>query len=207
MNIQWFPGHMQKTRRLINENLKLIDVVIEILDSRIPMSSKNPDIDELIKNKPRIIVLNKSDLADENLSRLWNKWYNSKGYTSIFIDSLKGKGIKELKAKLKNIMKEKYIISIISQFFSNIIHLLAYYFLFLKLNPETMGIWTFLNSVINIGFLFINIGLDSIQYQYSGKEDSSDYFGTYFFLKIIILMIHISFSIILISIVIILQHT
>lgn len=107
MNIQWFPGHMAKTRRLITENLNLIDVVIELLDARIPRSSKNPEIDELIKNKPKVVVLNKSDLADEAKSREWNKWYNSNGYTNIFIDSIKGKGINELKALLRSIMKEK----------------------------------------------------------------------------------------------------
>ncbi len=107
MNIQWFPGHMAKTRRLVAENLKLIDVVIELLDARIPVSSKNPEIDEIVKNKPRIIALNKSDLSDEEVSREWSRWYNTNGYTNIFIDSIKGKGINELKAKLREMMKEK----------------------------------------------------------------------------------------------------
>lgn len=107
MNIQWFPGHMAKTRRLISENLKMIDVVIELLDARIPVSSKNPEIDDLIKSKPRIIAFNKADLADESVSRQWSKWYNSKGYTTIFIDSIKGKGISELKGKMREIMKDK----------------------------------------------------------------------------------------------------
>lgn len=107
MNIQWFPGHMAKTRRLLSENLKLIDVVIELLDARIPKSSKNPEIDEIIKSKQRVVVLNKSDLADENISKEWNKWYNANGYTNIFIDSIKGKGINELKAKLRSLMKDK----------------------------------------------------------------------------------------------------
>jgi ribosome biogenesis GTPase A len=107
MNIQWFPGHMAKTRRLITENLHLIDVVIELLDARIPKSSKNPEIDEIIKTKPRVVVLNKCDLADENISKEWAKWYNDNGYANIFIDSIKGKGINELKAKLRSIMKDK----------------------------------------------------------------------------------------------------
>ncbi|MCX7710388.1 MAG: ribosome biogenesis GTPase YlqF [Clostridia bacterium] len=107
MNIQWFPGHMAKTRRLIAENLKLVDVVIELLDARIPRSSKNPEIDGLINNKPKVVVLNKSDLADEAVSREWSRWYNAKGESHIFIDSIKGKGIPELKATLRNIMKEK----------------------------------------------------------------------------------------------------
>lgn len=107
MNIQWFPGHMAKTRRLVTENLKLIDVVIELLDARIPRSSKNPEIDELVKQKPRVVALNKSDLADEAISRAWEKWYRSNGYDCIFIDSIKGKGLNELKGKLREIMKEK----------------------------------------------------------------------------------------------------
>jgi ribosome biogenesis GTPase A len=107
MNIQWFPGHMAKTRRMLADNLKLIDVVIELLDARIPVSSKNPEIDQIIKNKPRVIVFNKADLADEAASREWSKWYSSQGYATIFIDSIKGKGINELKAKLRDIMKEK----------------------------------------------------------------------------------------------------
>ena len=107
MNIQWFPGHMAKTRKILAENLKLIDVVIELLDSRIPMSSKNPEIDSIVKQKPRVVVLNKSDLADERVSREWSKWYSENGYSSVFVDSIKGKGINELKSQLRNIMKEK----------------------------------------------------------------------------------------------------
>ena len=75
MNIQWFPGHMAKTRRLLAENLKLVDVVIELLDARIPASSKNPEIDRIVKNKPRLVVLNKSDLADSKVSEQWADWY------------------------------------------------------------------------------------------------------------------------------------
>lgn len=107
MNIQWFPGHMAKTRRLIEENLRLVDVVVELLDARIPVSSKNPEIDEIIKNKPKIIALNKSDLADEAISVEWSKWYDKNGYTNTFIDSLRGRGINRLKSILKGIMKER----------------------------------------------------------------------------------------------------
>ena len=107
MNIQWFPGHMAKTRRLLQENLKMVDVVVELLDARIPISSKNPEIDEILKNKPRIIVLNKSDLADERISEEWSRWYNSKGYANIFIDSIKGKGINKLKTQMREMMKDK----------------------------------------------------------------------------------------------------
>lgn len=107
MNIQWFPGHMAKTRRLVGENLKLVDVVIELLDARIPLSSQNPEINSIIKGKPKIVVLNKSDLADEEVSRKWKEWYNNNGQANIFINSITGSGIKELKAKLRELMKDK----------------------------------------------------------------------------------------------------
>ncbi|HHW30530.1 MAG TPA: ribosome biogenesis GTPase YlqF [Clostridiaceae bacterium] len=107
MNIQWFPGHMAKTRRLISENLKLVDVVIELLDARIPVSSKNPEIDKILGNKPRVVALNKSDMADETISKRWERWYNENGYTYIFIDSIRGKGLNQLKVLLKELTKEK----------------------------------------------------------------------------------------------------
>lgn len=107
MNIQWFPGHMAKTRKILTENLKLVDIVLELLDARIPISSKNPEIDNIVKNKPRLILLNKSDLADENVSKEWSKWYSERGYTCIFVDSIKGKGINEIKNKMREMMKEK----------------------------------------------------------------------------------------------------
>ncbi len=107
LNIQWFPGHMNKTRRLLSENLKMVDVVVEILDARIPVSSKNPEIDNITKNKPKIIVLNKCDLADKEISESWKKWYNSKGYTSIFVNSIDGTGIKQLKHKMRDLLKER----------------------------------------------------------------------------------------------------
>lgn len=98
---------MAKTRRLLADNLKLVDVVIELLDARIPSSSKNPEIDAITGTKPRIAALNKSDLADEAVSREWMKWYASKGYTVIFIDSIKGTGINQLKASLRSMMKDR----------------------------------------------------------------------------------------------------
>jgi ribosome biogenesis GTPase A len=98
---------MAKTRRLLAENLKLVDVVIELLDARIPVSSKNPEIDAIVNNKPRIIAMNKADLADEKVSGEWLKWYNSKGIAVIFIDSIKGNGINQLKSKLREMMKER----------------------------------------------------------------------------------------------------
>jgi ribosome biogenesis GTPase A len=107
MNIQWFPGHMAKTRRLVSENLKLVDVVIELLDSRIPYSSQNPEIDKLLNNKPRLAVLNKSDLADKKINNQWKNWYAKKNQQCIFIDSLKGTGINNLKKALLDVMKDK----------------------------------------------------------------------------------------------------
>ncbi|MGI6669381.1 MAG: ribosome biogenesis GTPase YlqF [Acetivibrionales bacterium] len=108
MNIQWFPGHMAKTRRLLKENLKLVDVVVELLDARIPVSSKNPEIDNIIGNKPRVLVLNKMDLADENVTKEWANWYEARGIIAIPVDSLRGKGLNNLINSLKYIMKEKF---------------------------------------------------------------------------------------------------
>jgi ribosome biogenesis GTPase A len=107
MNIQWFPGHMAKTRKLLTENLKLVDVVIELLDARIPLSSKNPEIDKILGTKPRIIAMNKADLSDEAISLAWSKWYAEKGIPVIFIDSIKGTGYAKLRTSLKNMMKER----------------------------------------------------------------------------------------------------
>lgn len=99
---------MAKTRRLLSENLKLVDVVVELLDARIPASSKNPEIDSIVNNKPRLVVLNKSDMADEEVSREWAGWYRSRGVSVIFADSVKGKGLNQLKDSLKVLMKERF---------------------------------------------------------------------------------------------------
>lgn len=107
MNIQWFPGHMAKTRRMLTENLKLVDIVVELLDARIPRSSKNPEIDDILNNRPRITALNKSDLADERALGAWKKFFASGGQPAIFIDSLRGRGIAELKNLAKALMREK----------------------------------------------------------------------------------------------------
>ncbi len=118
-SINWFPGHMAKTKREISEKIDLIDVVIEIIDSRIPLSSKNKDIDNLIKNKPRILVMTKKDLCDINKTLEWKKYYEELGYNVILIDLLKDKTSdiinvinkynKELndKRKLKGLMTRK----------------------------------------------------------------------------------------------------
>ena len=107
MNIQWFPGHMAKTRRQIEEKLKLIDVVVEVLDARIPKSSKNPDILEMTKGKPRIVILNKSDLADDVITKSWVEYYKSIGICACVTDSASGKGVNESVNLIKKVMAEK----------------------------------------------------------------------------------------------------
>ena len=104
--ISWYPGHMAKTKREISEDLKLIDVVVELLDSRIPLSSQNPDIAELTKGKKKIIVLNKKDLADNMQNEAWKKYFNSNGQVCILTDSNLGKGINEVTKAIEEIMKE-----------------------------------------------------------------------------------------------------
>ena len=106
-NINWYPGHMAKTKRQIIEDLKLIDVVIELLDSRIPISSQNPDIAELTKNKKKIIVLNKSDLSDEKQNNLWVEYYKKQGISAIIVDSNTGKGIEQTIKEIEKIMKDE----------------------------------------------------------------------------------------------------
>lgn len=105
-NINWYPGHMAKTKRQVKEDLKLIDVVIELLDARIPVSSQNPDIKEIIGNKKKIIILNKSDLADEIANKNWKKHFELKGTPTIIVDSNSGKGISEVVRKIQDIMQE-----------------------------------------------------------------------------------------------------
>ena len=107
VRINWYPGHMAKTKREIAEDLKLIDVVVELLDSRIPLSSQNPDIAELTKGKKKIIVLNKTDLADNMQNEAWKKYFNSKGQVCILTDSNLGKGINEVTKAIEEIMKEE----------------------------------------------------------------------------------------------------
>ncbi len=106
-NIQWFPGHMAKTKRLIQGNLKLVDVVIELLDARTPMSSANPLIRELVGEKPRLIALNKADLADAAETKKWIVFFRSQGLASAAIDSLSGTGLKALVQKAETLAKAK----------------------------------------------------------------------------------------------------
>lgn len=101
MSINWYPGHMKKTKDLIEANLKLVDVVVELLDARIPISSKNPQFDELIANKNKIVVLNKYDLADPTITQKWIEYYAGIGIKAIPINSLTGYGIKEMMNQVK----------------------------------------------------------------------------------------------------------
>lgn len=110
MTIQWFPGHMAKARREVTEKLKLIDVVIELLDARVPLSSRNPMIDEIIAHKPRLILLNKADLADPVYTKEWTVYFEQKGATVLSIDSQLGKGVQQISPacqKLASPMIEK----------------------------------------------------------------------------------------------------
>ena len=106
-NINWYPGHMKKTRELIEENLKMVDLVIEVVDARIPVSSRNPIIDDLIKGKRRVIALNKSDLADSRASEQWIKHFKGEGYDSLAMDCAKGSGVNQLFKLLTAIQEEK----------------------------------------------------------------------------------------------------
>lgn len=106
VGINWFPGHMAKTRKQITEDLKMIDVVVEVLDARIPNSSQNPDIRKITDNKKKVIVLNKYDLADKNKTELWIEYFNKKGQKVVLADSLTGKGINETTRQIQKIMED-----------------------------------------------------------------------------------------------------
>ena len=105
--IRWFPGHMAKTRRLISENLKNVDVVIEILDARIPYSSRNPEITKLIENKPSLIILNKANLADPAQNKLWQEHYKNDKTACILVDCLTGEGLNKILPTIRELLKEK----------------------------------------------------------------------------------------------------
>lgn len=107
MNFQWYPGHMTKAKRAMQEDIKLIDLVIELVDARIPLSSRNPDIDELGKNKARLILLNKSDLASEKYNALWAKFFQEKGYHVVKINARSGAGVKTIHSVIQQACKEK----------------------------------------------------------------------------------------------------
>jgi len=105
--LSWYPGHMAKTRRQITEDLKLVDIVIELLDARIPISSQNPNIAEITKNKKKIIVLNKCDLADDIQNKKWVEYFKNKGIIAVLVDSNSGKGIENCIKEIENSMKEE----------------------------------------------------------------------------------------------------
>ena len=107
MTYQWYPGHMTKAKRMMQENIKLIDLVIELVDARIPLSSRNPDIDELGKNKARLILLNKADLADEQQTKKWQIYFEQKGYFVVALNSRNRNGMKAINAAVAESCKEK----------------------------------------------------------------------------------------------------
>lgn len=107
MHFQWYPGHMTKAKRMMQENMKLIDLVIELVDARVPISSRNPDIDELGKNKARLILLNKSDLAEERWNDAWMEYFKEKGYSVVKLNAKKGSGIKSINGVIQEACKEK----------------------------------------------------------------------------------------------------
>ncbi len=108
MVLQWFPGHMAKTRRLITDSLKLVDVVVELVDARLPLSSRNPEIDKIVGHRPRVLVLNKSDISDSETNAEWIKYFESKGIAAILMDSQSGKGLKNLDIAIDKVLAEKF---------------------------------------------------------------------------------------------------
>ncbi len=106
-SLQWYPGHMRKAERLVKENLKLVDVVVELLDARIPLSSANPVLREIVGGKPRLIVLNKADLADETATRAWVKYFAAQGIAAVPVDAVQGRGVKELVQVIAKCAKPK----------------------------------------------------------------------------------------------------
>lgn len=107
MQFQWYPGHMAKAKRAMQEDIKLIDVIIELVDARIPYSSKNPDIDTLANGKARILIMNKSDLADNSITDEWIKYYEAKGYFVVKVDSKGGKGVKAVNGVIQKACSKK----------------------------------------------------------------------------------------------------
>ncbi len=107
ININWYPGHMTKARRMMEENIKLVDLVIEIIDARAPLSSRNPDIDTLAKNKFRLVLMNKSDMSDKNDNEKWKAYFEEKGIKCVLINSRTGQGVKSLDNIIKEVCKEK----------------------------------------------------------------------------------------------------
>ena len=107
MNIQWFPGHMTKAQRMIEENIKLVDAVCEILDARIPGASRNPDIDRLAGDKPRLVILNRCDLADPEMTARWRRYFQSRGLAILETDAKNGKGVNGFVPAVRELLKDK----------------------------------------------------------------------------------------------------
>ena len=107
MNIQWYPGHMTKAKRAMKEDIKLIDLVIELVDARMPLGSRNPDIDELAKGKGRMVLLNKADLADERMNEQWTSWFKERGFHVIKINARTGMGLKQIHPMVQEACREK----------------------------------------------------------------------------------------------------
>ena len=105
--IQWFPGHMTKTKRQIRASLKLVDAVAEIIDARIPVSSRNPDLNQLIQNKPRVILMNKCDMANRTATKLWIDHYAAQGVTALAVDCKSGRNLNQFPAAVNTVMQEK----------------------------------------------------------------------------------------------------
>ena len=107
MNIQWFPGHMTRAQRMIEENLKLVDAVCEILDARIPAASRNPDIDRLAAGKPRLVILNRCDLADQAATERWRRWFQAQGVSILETDARTGRGVNGFVPAVRELLKDK----------------------------------------------------------------------------------------------------
>lgn len=108
MELQWFPGHMAKTRRLLKDNIKLVDVVIELVDARLPLSSRNPEIDAIVGSRPRVVVLNKSDMADDKANKEWISWFRARNISAAEVNSLSGQGMKNVQKEIDKVLAEKF---------------------------------------------------------------------------------------------------
>ncbi len=107
MNIQWYPGHMTKTRRQMAEDIKFVDLVAEVVDARIPISSRNPDIDAMVGDKPRMVIFNRADQADPAQTAVWKAWFKQKGYAVLETDAKTGKGVGQFSGEVRSALKEK----------------------------------------------------------------------------------------------------
>ena len=106
MSVQWFPGHMAKTRRIMASNLKLVDIVVELCDARIPQSSRNPEIDKIVGKKPRLMLLNKADCADAAATEQWLTYYRKKGIPAMACDCRSGRGVKNLLPAVREVLAD-----------------------------------------------------------------------------------------------------